>query len=148
MKQHEEKPVAYWRLHYHLIWATYERLPLLEVAAERVLHRVLREKCHSLGIILHAVGNVEDHVHVVVSIPPKIAVAEAVKHFKGTSSRAIGETRPEAFRWQEGYGAISIGERSLDRVIRYALNQKQHHAASTTLALFEQISETEDGPGP
>jgi putative transposase len=138
--------MAYWRLHYHLIWATYKRLPLIDAGAEQVLYRVIKEKCYELGVILHAVGNIEDHVHVVASIPPKLAVAEILKHFKGASSRAIGELRPHEFKWQEAYGALSLGERSLERVIHYALNQKQHHAARTMIAVYEQISEHDDGP--
>ena len=120
---------------------------MLEAAAERVLKQVMIDKCRALGMILHAVGNVEDHVHVVVSIPPKVAVSEAVKQMKGASSRAIGETRPEAFKWQESYGALTVGERSLEAVTQYVLSQKQHHAARTTRDVYEHISEHDDGPG-
>lgn len=138
--------MAYWRLHYHLIWATRERLPLITPDVERILRTVIIDKSRSLGVILHAVGNVEDHVHIVVSIPPKLAVAEVVKHVKGTSSRAIGASRPDEFKWQEGYGALSLGGRSLDTVIQYALNQKQHHSTGTAMTMYEQIGADEDGP--
>ncbi len=139
--------MGYWRLHYHLIWATYQRLPLLSAAREKLLREVIVDKSRELGLILHALGNIEDHVHVVVSIPPKLAVAECLKHFKGTSSRALGRATPDEFKWQEGYGAISVGGQSLPRVIAYARNQKQHHADGTTLAHFEQITNDDDGPG-
>ncbi len=139
--------MGYWRLHYHLIWATYQRLPLLGAAREKLLREVIVDKSRELGLILHALGNIEDHVHVVVSIPPKLAVAECLKHFKGTSSRALGRATPDEFKWQEGYGAISVGGQSLPRVIAYARNQKQHHADGTTLAHFEQITNDDDGPG-
>src|SRR5687767_7789408 len=125
--------MAYWRLHYHLIWATYKRLPLLDAAREKLLHSLIDDKCRELGLILHAAGNVEDHVHVVSSIPPKRSIAECVKHFKGASSRLLGRAGEEAFKWQEGYGAISLDQNSLPRIITYALNQKQHHAHHTTI---------------
>ena len=82
-------------------------------------------------MILHAVGNVEDHVHVVVSIPPNHAVAEAVKHFKGTSSRAVGEVRPHEFKWQEGYGAFSIGISGVEDTTKYIERQAEHHRKTT-----------------
>ena len=138
--------MAYWRLHYHLIWATYDRLHLLNTAREHLLREVIADKCRELGLILHAMGNIEDHVHVVVSIPPKLSVAECLKHFKGTSSRAMNRTGPEQFKWQDGYGALSLSGRVLDTVIKYALNQRQHHANHTATAIFEQITDEDDGP--
>jgi hypothetical protein len=40
-----------------------------------------------------------------------------------------------------GYGALSIGERSLDVVMAYAANQKQHHREETVIAVYERIDE-------
>ncbi len=54
-----------------------------------MFYRVLYNKGKELGLIIHAAGNVEDHVHVVVSIPPKLSVADCVRHLKGASAYAI-----------------------------------------------------------
>ena len=78
-----------WRLHYHLVWATWERAPLITANVERVVHQIIFAKARELGLVLHAVGGVSDHVHVVVSIPPTRCVAEIVKQLKGASSRAV-----------------------------------------------------------
>ena len=61
--------MAYWRLHYHLVWATYQREPLIDSNCEAIIHRTLYGKAKELGVRIHAVGSVDDHVHVVASIP-------------------------------------------------------------------------------
>jgi putative transposase len=74
--------MTYWRLHYHLIWATIEREPSLTPEREKMFYAVLYRKGEELEFRIHAAGNMEEHVHVVLSIPPKIAVAEGVRHLK------------------------------------------------------------------
>jgi putative transposase len=138
--------VAYWRLHYHLVWTTYLRAPMIDAQREPIIHRVFHDKAKELGVLLHAFGNVEDHAHLVVSIPPKIAVADCVRHFKGASSYAVNQTLRGAdqFKWQDGYGALSLGEEALATVAAYARNQKQHHREGTIIAMYERWSEDED----
>jgi putative transposase len=139
--------MAYWRLHYHLVWATHRRAPMIDAASEIVVRRTLYGKAKELGLLIHGLGNVADHIHVVVSIPPKIPIAECVRQLKGASSHAVnmvpGASSP--FRWQDGYGALSIGERSLASVVAYAANQKDHHQQRTTIAIYERYTEEDDG---
>ena len=139
--------MAYWRLHYHLIWATYKREPMLNRDRERMAYGTLYQKAKELGCIIHGAGNTEDHFHVVVSIPPKISVSDCVRHFKGASSHAINKmpNSQSNFKWQEGYGAISIGEKSLPTVSAYANNQKQHHAQGTAVESLKRMTEEDDG---
>ncbi|MGB8646625.1 MAG: IS200/IS605 family transposase [Anaerolineae bacterium] len=138
--------MPYWRLHYHLIWVTYRREPLITPPVERQIYGAILGKAQELGIIVHAIGNIEDHVHIAVSIPPKIAVADCVKQFKGASSRYVN-LQPEgmgSFKWQEGYGALTFGDRAMDDVVAYVLNQKEHHARGDTRPPYERINEEED----
>lgn len=138
--------MPYWRLHYHLVWATYRRLPLITETVEPQLYGTILGKAKELGVIVHAIGNTEDHVHVAVSIPPKLAVAECVKHFKGASARYINRQNPQDhFGWEKGYGALTFGDRAMEDVVAYVRNQKEHHSRNTTRASFERMTEEEDG---
>jgi len=133
--------MTYWRLHYHLIFATFERQPILTGEREKVFYGVLNGKAKELDLKIHAAGNVDDHVHVVLSIPPKLSVADCVKHIKGACAFALNHM-PDSdgqFKWQEGYGALSIGERSLETVMAYAANQKEHHKHRDVIALYERM---------
>ena len=87
----------------------------------------------------------EDHVHIVVSIPPKIAVADCVRHLKGASAYAINrmDGSDGQFKWQAGYGALTVGEKSLETVMEYTARQKEHHKAGTMIDVYEGIDEEE-----
>lgn len=94
-------------------------------------------------MIIHAAGNVENHVHIVVSIPPKLAVADCVRHLKGASAYAINhmDGGDGQFKWQTGYAALSVSEDLLEKVMNYVRNQKEHHKAGTTVDVYERIDE-------
>lgn len=135
--------MTYWRLHYHLIWGTQDREPSITPEREKMFYGVLYKKAEELGLKIHAAGNVEDHVHVVVSIPPKISVADCVRHLKGASAYAINHMAgsDSKFKWQGGYGALTIGERSLETVMEYAAKQKEHHRETKLISIYEETNE-------
>jgi len=132
--------MTYWRLHYHLIWSTQGRQPTLTAEREKMFYGVLYRKAAELGVKIHAAGNVEDHVHGVASIPPKLAVAECVRHFKGASAYAMNRMPGSdgQFKWQSGYGALSVCEDALEAVKAYAARQKEHHARNTVIDVYEE----------
>jgi REP element-mobilizing transposase RayT len=138
--------MTYRRLHYHLIWATHNREPTLRLEGEKMFYGVLYKKAEELGLKIHAAGNIEDHVHVVLSIPPILAVAECVRQIKGASAYAINRMAGSdgQFKWQGGYGALSIGERSLETVMEYAAKQKVRHRDNKLIAAYERIDEDKD----
>ena len=133
--------MTYWRLHYHLIWATFEREPSITPEREKIFYGVLYNKAKELGVKIHAAGNIEDHAHVVASIPPKLAVADCIRHLKGASSYAINhmDGNDGKFKWQEGYGALSVGDLSLETVKEYAAKQKEHHRENQIIEVFERM---------
>ncbi len=135
--------MTYWRLHYHLIWGTHEREPSITPEREKMFYGVLYNKGKELGLKIHAAGNTEDHVHVVVSIPPKLAVADCVRHLKGASAFAINhmDGSDGKFKWQEGYGALTVSENSLVAVMEYASKQKEHHCENKLVVVYERIEE-------
>ena len=135
--------MTYWRLHYHLIWGTQDREMSITPVREKVFYGVLYNKGEELGLKIHAAGNVEDHVHLVVSIPPKLALADCIRHLKGASTYAINHMagRDGKSKWQGGYGALTIGERSLERVVEYASKQKEHHRENRLIPVYERIDE-------
>jgi putative transposase len=139
--------MAFWRLHYHLVWGTYRRELLIERKVEQLVYQALYGKAKELRLLVHAIGGVADHVHVVASIPPAVALADCVGQLKGASSHRVNrEAGRGVFRWQGGYGALSIGGRSLAAVIAYVRNQREHHAVGgSAVAIYECCTEEDDG---
>ena len=80
-----------------------------------------------------AVGGIEDHVHIVLSIPSRMEIAKALQLIKGGSSKWIHDTfsNQRGFAWQEGYGAFSIGISQLEATIAYVNSQPEHHHKRT-----------------
>lgn len=132
--------MPYWRLFYHLVWGTRNREPLISAEWENSLHNAIAAKASELGALVHAVGGIEDHIHLVASVPPKIALSAFIGQVKGNSSHFVNHElhMDVPFAWQAEYGIVSFGGKMLDTVVRYAKNQRKHHAEETTLGMLEQ----------
>ena len=140
--------MSFWRTYYHLVWSTKDREPLINERAERILFGYLNSKAAELGVHVYAINGWIDHIHMVVSVPPKLAVAQVVKRLKGSSSHYLNtlDLLPEPFAWQRGYGVFSLGESQLDRAVAYVDNQKEHHDRQTTNAWLERTAEADEPP--
>src|SRR5436190_1363864 len=70
-----------------------------------------------------------DHIHFLIRLGRKIALADLVEELKKSSSKWIKAKGPEYhdFYWQSGYGAFSIGQSGVDDLTRYIGHQKEHH---------------------
>jgi len=75
------------------------------------------------------IGGMEDHMHLLLSLPPTMAIAKAMQLIKGGSSKWTHENFPERrlFAWQEKYGAFSVRVSQLETTIQYIKDQKEHH---------------------
>jgi|SRR6476661_6504170 len=131
--------MTYWRLYYHLVWATKHREPLIDHEIEMLVQRSFRATCHDLRVVVHAIGAMPDHVHLAVSIPPNIAISDAARRLKGSASHLINATgeRGFTFGWQPEFGVLSFGERHLPDVVGYVDNQPARHAAGRLWATME-----------
>ncbi len=130
--------MPYWNLFYHLVWSTKERLPLLSPSLETEIYPLIVAKGVELGGRVLAVGGTENHIHVIACIPPKIAVSEFIRQLKGASSHLANQQLSGGFGWQNEYGAVSFGEKQLERAVEYVENQKRHHAGNSLKKRLEQ----------
>jgi REP element-mobilizing transposase RayT len=76
-----------------------------------------------------AIGGTNDHIHMLITIDPTKSISEVAKVLKGSSSHYINEMKvtPKHFEWQTGYGAFSVSQSSVSKVIDYIQNQPEHH---------------------
>jgi len=135
--------MPYSKLYYHFIWGTKNRFPYIDSGIEPEIYRAIVAKAQEMGGFVHAIGGIEDHIHLGVSIPPKLALAKFIGDVKGNSSHFENHViKPDfEFHWQDEYGVLSFGEKNLSAVVRYIHNQKQHHADGTLIAEMERIDE-------
>ena len=102
--------MPYYRLFYHMVWGTKNREPFIKSEFEISLHNVIAAKAKKLGAFVYAVGGVEDHVHLVATVPPKIALGDFIGQVKGNSSHFVNYelSVPYHFKWHTEYGVVSF----------------------------------------
>ncbi len=137
--------MPYWRLFYHIVWSTKYRLPLIESTWEADLYGYIWGKATSLGCIPHAINGMPDHIHVAISIPPKLSVATLIGQLKGASSHRVNElfVSHKSFAWQAEYGILSISEKALPTIVKYVKNQKKHHMENDIMDDMESYAVTQ-----
>jgi putative transposase len=134
--------MSYWRLFYHAVWSTKYRQPLIDPAWENELYGYLRGKAIAIECTPHAINGMPDHLHIVISIPPRLAIAAVVGQLKGASSHHINDRFPgNGFAWQGEYSVFSLSEAAVKKVVAYVNAQKQHHADRTMIDIFEKTPE-------
>jgi putative transposase len=92
----------------HCVFSTKERRRLITADLQPRLYPYLGGIARENKMKALAIGGVEDHTHLLLSIPSTMSIAKSVQLLKGNSSKWIHETFPEQrmFEWQEGYGAF------------------------------------------
>lgn len=114
---------------YHIVWCPkYRRKVLVDVIADR-LKALLGEKATELGMTIHALEVMADHVHLFVESDPTLCVAEIVNRLKGYTSRVLRQEFPSLRSrlptlWSRSYYAGTVGHVSAATVERYIDGQK------------------------
>ena len=137
---------VYWELYYHLVWRTKDSAPMLTSMVEPLTHKYLIHRAlETPGTIVHAVGGIEDHTHMAVSLPPTVEIAKWIGDLKGACAHAINHGRCGlgTLSWQTGYGVVSFGKRDLPWVVDYVRRQREHHAAGRVEDRLERITAIE-----
>jgi putative transposase len=110
----------------HIVFSTRGRRALIPADFQADFWAYTAGICKKLSIRVRAVGGTENHMHLLIEIPPAISIAKAVSAIKSNSSRWANEQN-KRFTWQEGYGAFSVSHAVVPSVIRYIENQAIHH---------------------
>lgn len=124
---------TYHQLYFHFVWSTYRRLDMITEAIEKDLKMLIRDKIIEKKSELLCFGCTSDHVHLLIRLHPAVSVSEIIGEVKGYSSYVIAyQIYPESgFRWQGGFGALTVSRSELSRLTKYIENQKEHHNKKT-----------------
>ena len=114
---------------YHIVWATKYRYKVLFGDVRLRARDICRQVCGENGVeILHGVLS-RDHVHMFVSVPPKVAIADLVRKMKGRSSYKLQREFPELKKrywgrkfWGRGYFSTTNGAITENAVLQYLDN--------------------------
>jgi putative transposase len=121
---------AVYDLKSHLVWMTKDRKPVLRGQIGLRLRDLLRQTCETLEVYLEKGHVAVEHVHLLVSVPPRVSVSELGQSLKGRSSRRrleeIGEWKRQFWGqplWACGSFAASSGKVTDEIIAQYIENQ-------------------------
>lgn len=120
---------TYTQIHVQFVFAVKYRDGLINPSFKEELYQYIS------GIIKHhnhkliAINGMSDHIHIFIGMRPTQSISDLMQDIKGSSSRWINEKRflKVKFEWQEGYGAFSYSKSHVSNVIKYIINQEEHH---------------------
>jgi putative transposase len=135
---------AYLSLHYHIVFATKRRIPVLDKAWREELHGYMGGTLKGLGAFPQAIDGWNDHVHILVGLKATHVLADVVRELKKASTAWIREEKGiRPFAWQEGYAAFTVGWRQREIVRAYIEGQEEHHRRKSYGEEVEQLLKEE-----
>ena len=128
-REHPRRMTTYTDITYHIVFGTKHRVRALDKARRDDLFRFLWGTLKERNCHLYRIGGVEDHVHLLTSLHPTVALADLVRDIKTASAAWIkGEKVFPAFEhWQDGYAAFTVAAQARPVLIKYIQNQEAHH---------------------
>ena len=135
---------------YHFVWATRKREHFITEAIERDLHRFIHGKCDASRVHIYALNGMQDHVHLVVSLPATLSASDFMEAVKGTSAHYINHLPGQlnCLYWQPGYGLLTFAQHDLERIVTYVENQKRHHNDGKLSPKMERTADWEPKSQP
>ena len=125
---------SYSKVYIHAVWSTHKRIPYLEEWLRPNLYNLMMDVVCKFRGIVHEIGGIEDHVHILMEVPRDKALSEVIREVKTSAVHWIkSKDRMEFknFEWQTGYGAFTVSHTNIDVVKRYIMQQKEHHRIQT-----------------
>ena len=134
-----------WNCKYHIVFAPKYRRQVIYGKIREDIGKMLRKLCEYKGIEIHEAEACKDHIHMLVSIPPKYSVSQIMGYLKGKSSLMIFEKYANMkykygnrHFWCRGYYVSTVG-RNRKAIEQYIRNQIQEDNAEEQLSIQEYI---------
>lgn len=117
------------QLHIQIIFAVKYRAALIQPDWEVELYKYITGIIQKRDHKMLAINGMPDHIHFFIGLNPKEAISNLVQETKKASDTFIKDNgfTKHNFQWQSGYGAFSYSHSAIDNVVKYILNQKEHH---------------------
>jgi len=134
-----------WNCKYHIVFAPKYRRQIIYGKIKKDIGQILRKLCEHKGVEIIEANACPDHIHMLVSIPPKLSVAQFMGYLKGKSSLMIFDGHANLkYRygnrqfWCRGYYVDTVG-RNKKAIQEYIKNQLQEDIAADQISLKEFI---------
>jgi REP element-mobilizing transposase RayT len=132
---------TYTQIYIQIVFAVRNRAALISPQWKERLHKYITGIVQNKGHKLLAINSMPDHLHIFIGMKPDEALSDLVRDVKRDSTNFVNEEiRPKnKFGWQEGFGAFSYSRSAIDTVVKYILNQEEHHRRKTFREEYESF---------
>ena len=143
----DKKSLAHttWNCKYHIVFAPKYRRQIIYGQIKADVGRILRQLCERKGVEIIEATACPDHIHMLVSIPPKLSVSSFVGYLKGKSSLMIFDRHANLKYkygnrkfWCRGYYVDTVG-RNKKVIQEYIKNQLQEEILEDQMTMKEFI---------
>ena len=118
---------TYRNLIFHVVFSTKDRRPLTAKQIRPELFAYLGALVKELKGIPLIINGIDDHVHMLICLPPTVSPSDAMRFIKSNSSRWMSERTGIDFSWQKGFGIFSVSRSGVQAVMEYIRDQEIHH---------------------
>lgn len=120
---------TYTQLYVQYVFTVLGRENLIREKYRDELEKVICGIANKHNSKVYAIYCNPDHTHILVGMQPTISVSRLIEHIKTASSAWVNDKKlmPGRFRWQKGFGAFTYSKSHVDSVVKYILNQPEHH---------------------
>lgn len=124
---------SYTRLQIHVVLTVKRREAMIHSSWEDHLYRYITGIVRTKGQKMPAINGMPDHLHMFIGIKHDCRLSDLVREIKKSSNEFINQNRltPHRFYRQEGFGAFSHNHAQIGTVVKYIMNQKEHHRKKT-----------------
>jgi len=131
------------QIYLQFVFAVKGRQNLVPKQHKEELHKYMTGLVQNRKAKMLAVHCMPDHTHLFVGFKPSVLISDFINEIKVESNEFIAGKRwvREKFNWQEGYGVFSYSHSHVDKVIKYILNQEQHHRKLTFRNEYHELLE-------
>jgi len=126
-------PNTFSQMYIQIVFAVQNRNNFIHPSWEDELFKYMTGIIRNKEQKLIAINGVPNHIHILIGMKPSCCLSDLMREVKKSSNEFVNDQKflKYKFQWQEGFGAFSYSHSSLDRVIRYIENQKEHHKIQT-----------------
>lgn len=121
------------QIYIQFVFAVQDRISLIRSEWKDELYKYITGIVQNNKHKLISINGIPNHIHVFIGYKPHQLIPDLLQDIKGSSSKWINQRGfiSGKFKWQEGYGAFSYSHSQIDNVVKYILNQEQHHKKKT-----------------
>ena len=132
---------TYTQIYIHIVYAVKHRDMLISPSWKERLHKYITGIVQNQDHKLIAINSMPDHMHIFIGMKPDASLSGLVRDIKRDSTNFINQEikTHRRFAWQEGFGAFSYSHSQIDSVVKYILNQEEHHRRKTFKEEYEAM---------